>query len=118
MLPERHRSRRVRRIASAVLAAVACALLLIVLDTRHGSIPGLGPALDPGHGDWASASDVLPRSQTPRLPGPHRPVQLAFTCQGLASIRAAAGPDMFLALGHVHGRLRLTEMDLKRRLRL
>ena len=35
---------------------------------------------------------------------------------GVASIRAATDHDMFLALGYVHARFRLTEMDEARRL--
>ncbi len=57
-----------------------------------------------------------PRSQALRLPGLDQPARVSFTRQGLASISAASDPDLYLALGYVHARFRLTQMDLERRL--
>jgi penicillin amidase len=117
MLPERRRSRQVRKIVNIVVALAASAALLTVLSAGVGVIPGLGAALDPGHGAWASASGgKLPRSQTLHLPGLARPVRVSFTSQGIASISAASDGDLFLALGYVHAKFRLTQMDLERRL--
>ena len=61
---------------------------------------------------WAD----LPHSQTLAIPGLARPVRVSFTREGIASIHAADDSDLFLALGYVHARFRLTEMDLERRL--
>src|SRR5262249_2380153 len=117
MLPERRRSRQVRRIGNVIVAMAASAALLAVLGAGFGAIPGLGAALDPGHGAWAAASGgPVPRERTLRLPGLARPVQVSFTSQGIASISAASDSDLFLALGYVHARFRLTQMDLERRL--
>ena len=117
MLPDRRRSRLVRRIVNLVLALVVSAALLVLLGAGYHVIPALGPALDPGRGAWASAADAtLPRSQALRLPGLDQPARVSFTRQGLASISAASDPDLYLALGYVHARFRLTQMDLERRL--
>jgi hypothetical protein len=52
VLPERHRIRQVPRIANAVIAAVACGLLLIVLGAGYGTVPGLGPGAVAGPVRW------------------------------------------------------------------
>ena len=111
------RSRRLGRVVNAVAAVGVSAVLLGVLGFGCGTIPALGPALDPARGAWTSASGGQPAgSQTLRLPGLARPVTVSFTTQGLASINASSDHDLFLALGYVHARFRLSEMDLERRL--
>ena len=117
MLPDRRRSRLVRRIINLVLALAVSAALLVLLGAGYHFIPALGPALDPGRGAWTSAADAtLPRSQALRLTGLTKPARVSFTSQGLASISAASDPDLYLTLGYVHARFRLTQMDLERRL--
>jgi penicillin G amidase len=111
------RNRRVRRFVNAVAAVIASAALLGVLGFGYGAIPALGPALDPGRGVWTSASGGKPvSSQTLHLPGLTQPATVSFTSQGLASINASSEHDLFLALGYVHAKFRLSEMDLERRL--
>lgn len=111
------RNLRLRRVINAVAAVVVSAILLGVLGFGYGTIPALGPALDPGRGAWTSASGGEPAgSQTLRLPGLTAPVTASFSGQGLASISARNDHDLFLALGYVHARFRLSEMDLERRL--
>ncbi|HEX8007652.1 MAG TPA: hypothetical protein VF482_14640, partial [Trebonia sp.] len=62
------RNRRVRRTVNAVAAAAVSAALLGLLGFGYGTIPALGPALDPGRGAWTSASGGEPLgSQTLRL---------------------------------------------------
>ncbi len=66
---------------------------------------------------WTSASGAaLPTSGTLTLPGLAHPVQVSFTSDGVPSVRAAGDHDLFLALGYLHARFRLAEMDLERRL--
>ena len=98
-------------------AVVVSALLLFVLGFGYGTIPALGPALDPGRGAWTASSGGQPVStQRLTLPGLDAPVTVSFTSQGLASINAGSTHDLFLALGYVHARFRLAEMDAERRL--
>jgi penicillin G amidase len=105
---------RAVNIAAAVCASV---LLLGVLGFGYGTIPALGPALDPGRGAWTSAAGGEPvRSETLSLTGLQQSVTVSFTKQGVASISADSDHDLFLALGYVHARFRLSEMDEERRL--
>ena len=105
------------RAANIIAAVCVSALLLGVLGFGYATIPALGPALDPGHGVWTSAAGGKPvRSETLQLPGLRQPVRVTFTEQGAASISAASTHDLFLALGYVHARFRLSEMDEERRL--
>jgi len=93
------------------------ACLLGLLGVGYAAVPALGRALVPGHGAWTSAADArLPESQTLRLAGLAGPASVSFTKQGLASITAQSDHDAYLALGYVHAKFRLTEMDLERRL--
>jgi len=110
-------SRQLRSVLNAVAALVVSGALLGVLGFGFGTIPALGPALDPGRGSWTSASGGQPAgSQTLRVPGLTAPVTVSFSSQGLASIQAANTHDVFLAMGYVHAKFRLSEMDLERRL--
>ena len=116
-MTSRHRWRLARRTVNVVLAAVASAAVVGVCAAGFGTVPALGPALDPGHGAWASAAGGrLPVSQTLRLPGLAKPVRVGFTSQGVATIDAATTADAVLALGYLHARFRLEQMDLQRRL--
>ena len=110
----RHRIARIVNIVAAVCVSV---LLLGVLGFGYGTIPALGPALDPGRGVWTSADSGKPvSSQTLTLPGLRDPVTVTFSGQGVSAISAASDHDLFLALGYVHARFRLAEMDEERRL--
>jgi penicillin G amidase len=105
------------RAVNIIAAVCVSALLLGVLGFGYATIPALGPALDPGHGVWTSAAGGEPvRSETLQLPGLRQPVMVTFTGPGAASISAASTHDVFLALGYVHARFRLSEMDEERRL--
>ena len=109
--------RRPARVLSAVGAVVVSAILLGVLGFGYGTIPALGPALDPGRGAWTSAYDGTPvTTQALHVPGLTKPVTVSFTTAGLASINAQDEHDLFLALGYVHAKYRLSEMDEERRL--
>jgi penicillin G amidase len=117
MTAEQSASRLAWRGVHILVALCASAAVLALLAFGYGTVPALGPALDPGHGVWTSAAGgELPRSQTLALPGLARPVSVSFTSQGVPSIRAHSARDAFLALGYVHAEFRLSEMDLARRL--
>ncbi len=72
------RRRRLGRAANFVAALVVSVVLLGVLGFGYGTIPALGPALDPGRGAWTSAAGGEPvHSQTLRLPGLGHPASPA-----------------------------------------
>ncbi len=117
MLPERRGGRLAWRGLGVVAAPLVSVAVLGLFAFGYGPVPALGPVLDPGHGAWASAAGGLPpHSQTLNLPGLAHPVSVSFTSHGVPSIRAADDADALLALGYLHARFRLTEMDLERRL--
>jgi penicillin G amidase len=117
MTLQRQRSRIAWRVLRVAIPLLACAALLGVLAAGYATVPALGPALDPGRGVWTSASGgELPHSQALRLPGLARPVGVSFTSHGVPSVRAASQHDVFLALGYLQARFRLSQMDLERRL--
>src|SRR5215475_3096432 len=105
------------RVINVLAALLVSAAVLALFAFGYGPVPALGRALVPGHGAWASAPGGQPiHSQTLSLPGLAHPVSVVFTSHGVASVRAADETDAFLALGYLHARFRLTEMDLERRL--
>jgi penicillin G amidase len=107
----------VGRVINVLAALLVSAAVLALFAFGYGPVPALGRALVPGHGAWASAPGGQPiHSQTLSLPGLAHPVSVAFTSHGVASVRAADAADAYLALGYLHARFRLTEMDLERRL--
>src|SRR5262249_40028173 len=105
------------RVSHAVIALCVSAAVLALLASGYGPVPALGRALDPGHGAWTSAQGgLLPGSGALTRPGLGQPVAVAFTSHGVPSIRAGDLSDAFLALGYLHARFRLAEMDTVRRL--
>ncbi|HEY5988999.1 MAG TPA: penicillin acylase family protein, partial [Streptosporangiaceae bacterium] len=117
MLPEQRGGRLAWRGLGALAALAVSVAVLGLFAFGYGPVPALGPALAPGHGAWASAAGGLaPHSQTLTLPGLTHPVSVSFSSHGVPSIRAAGDADALLALGYLHARFRLTEMDLERRL--
>ena len=117
MLAWRTRWRIARRDGNIAAAACASAALLAVCGLGFPGGPGLGPALDPGHGAWAEAASAqLPRPERLTLPGLAHPALVYFTTSGIPSIEASDLPDAMLALGYLHARFRLAQMDLQRRL--
>jgi penicillin amidase len=114
--PKRPR-RRFGRAINLLAALVVSVVLLGVLGFGYGTIPALGPALDPGRGAWTSAAGGEPvRSETLGVKGLRHAVTVTFSSDGDASISAASDHDMFLALGYVHAQFRLSELDEERRL--
>jgi penicillin G amidase len=107
----------VGRVINVLAALLVSAAVLALFAFGYGPVPALGRALVPGHGAWASAPGGQPiHSQTLSLPGLAHPVSVTFTSHGVASVHAANEADAYLALGYLHARFRLTEMDLERRM--
>ncbi len=111
------RPRRLLQYGNGVVALAASCSLLGLLGAGLGAVPALGPALVPGHGAWTSAAGgKLPVSQTLTLAGLSGPVRVSFSQQGMPAISAQSDADAFLALGYLHARFRLTQLDIERRL--
>ena len=117
MVPGRRRWRLVRQVGNGVAAACAAAVVLLACAVGYRGLPALGPVLVPGGGAWASASGgLLPESQVLELPGLAGAATVSFDAHGIPTINAASMADAMTALGYLHARFRLTQMDLQRRL--
>ncbi|MCC9158677.1 penicillin acylase family protein [Streptomyces parvulus] len=110
-------ARKVGRAIHLVCSTTVALALLLLLGAGYGPVPALGTALVPGGGVWASSSArTTVRTETLTLPELEEPVRVSFTAEGYASIEARTDHDLFLAQGYVTARLRLTQLDLQRRM--
>ena len=98
------------------LAATLLAATLFVGGRSIGTAPPLGPLLDPLHGMWA-----LARNATPPVTGSApiaelgADVDVRFDDRGVPHIFATSVADAVRALGYVHARDRLFQMELQTR---
>ncbi len=103
---------RILNFAGALLISAA---ILYAAFVPAGSLPALGPAFNPTTGAWTMAADAQVTDRTVHLDGLQQPVRVLFEGNGTAHITAQTDHDLFLALGYVHARFRLFQMDLMRR---
>jgi penicillin amidase len=98
------------------LAGGSLAGLLWVGWQGAGSLPPLGPLLDPVHGVWGlAASAELPRRATGQIRGLGAEVRVRYDDRGVPHIFAATELDVWRALGYVTARDRLFQLDLHAR---
>ena len=110
------RSRRTPRSINALAALLVSAAVLYVSFVATGPLPALGPAFNPATGAWTMAADAAPvHSETLTIPGLQQPVRVMLEKDGTAHVVAQTDADLFLAVGYVHARFRLFQMDLMRR---
>ncbi len=108
--------KRIKSIISLILALAFTGLVLDAGVRGIGPLPALGPAFNPVTGVWTMAQGArTPRTETLNLPGLNHPVQIIFDARGTAYIKARTDHDLFLALGFLHAKSRLFQMDLMRR---
>ena len=108
--------KRFARTANLVAAAIVSAAVLYMAFVGGAGLPALGAAFNPATGAWTIAQDAAGvTSQTLTIPGLQQPVRVTFEQDGTAHIVAQTDPDLFLAVGYVHARFRLFQMDLERR---
>jgi penicillin amidase len=104
------------RILTTILSALALTGALYVGARPVGPVPPLGPFLDPAQGIWAAARVAdLPRTQELALAGLRAPVEIVYDDRGVPHIFGASEPDVARALGWVHARDRLFQMELIQR---
>jgi len=93
---------------------VSAAVLYVAFFPAAG-LPALGAAFNPTTGAWTMAADAQVTDRTMRLSGLQQPVKVVLEQDGTAHITAQTDRDLFLAMGYVHARFRLFQMDLMRR---
>lgn len=102
--------------AKFAAALVAALLLVVTLSIPLGPLPPLGGLMNPWGGLWSVADQaVYPASEELVVPGVRAPVAIVRDRLGVPHIFAANDHDLFLALGYVHARDRLWQMDIQYR---
>lgn len=104
-----------RKITS-IVSAVALAAALFVGAMPVGPVPPLGGFLNPTTGIWSVARTAeLPTEQTVTLTGFSADVEVKYDDRGVPHIFASTEADAARALGWVHARDRLFQMELIQR---
>src|SRR6266478_9782915 len=106
---------RPRSTLNLLAAAIVSAAVLYASFFGAGPLPALGPAFNPTTGAWTMALDASINNDTLHLAGLRRPVTITLEKDGTAHVVANADHDLFLAVGYLHARFRLFQMDLLRR---
>ncbi|HEV8409664.1 MAG TPA: penicillin acylase family protein [Gemmatimonadaceae bacterium] len=101
---------------TVTLAAVVLAAALYVGFVPIRSAPALGAFLDPVHGVWAVATRAdLPETQSAKIPGLHAAVDVRYDDRGVPHVFATNLDDAYRAIGWIHARDRLFEMEIQTR---
>lgn len=104
------------RSLTTAISALALAGALYVGLRPVGPVPPLGALLSPTTGIWSVASTAeLPREQELTLPNLSAPVDVRYDDRGVPHIFAQTTTDATRALGWVHARDRLFQMELIQR---
>ncbi len=104
------------RTFTTVVSAVALAAALFVGTRAVGPVPPLGGFLNPTTGIWSVArSAELPDDQTVMLAGFSADVEVKYDDRGVPHIFATTEADAARALGWVHARDRLFQMEMIQR---
>src|SRR5216683_1504665 len=106
---------RPRSALNLLAAAIVSAAVLYASFVGAGPLPALGPAFNPTTGAWTMALDASLKNDTLHLAGLRQPVTITLEKDGTAHVVANADHDLFLAVGYLHARFRLFQMDLLRR---
>jgi penicillin amidase len=104
------------RALTGTVAALALGGALYVGFLPIRSVPALGPLLDPARGLWAATRTAeLPREQALALAGLDADVEVRFDDRAVPHIFASTEADAYRALGWIHARDRLFQMELTQR---
>ena len=107
---------QIPRIVTGAVAALALAGALHIGFKPFAGVPPLGAIVDPVHGVWSAARTAeLPATQTVSLESLGAVVDVRYDDRGVPHIFAESDRDAFRALGWVHARDRLFQMELTQR---
>lgn len=100
-----------------IRAAVALAVLAVLVYGGFrsvGPLPRLGPLLHPTTGFWAVATEEpFPAEWRTRVPGLRDSVRILVDDRAVPHIFAGSVADAFRALGYLHARHRLFQLELQ-----
>lgn len=104
------------KVAKAITSVVIALSLLILLNTKFGSIPPLAKFLDPFHGFWKNAENkTKPKKENLKLAGLRDKVEILFDEQMIPHIFAKNNYDLYYAQGYITAKDRLWQLDFQTR---
>ncbi len=98
------------------LSILPVLLIIIVFSTPLGRIPPLGGLINPNGGIWDVSTYAEHGSKTLTIPNVEEEVTCYYDEWGIPHIFAEKDSDMFFAIGYVHARDRLFQLEMIRRL--
>ncbi len=98
------------------LSLIPVILIIIVFSTPLGLIPPLGTLINPNGGIWDVSTYAEHGSKTLTIPNVDEEVICYYDEYGIPHIFAQTDSDMFFAIGYVHARDRLFQLEMVRRL--
>jgi penicillin amidase len=104
---------RLRPIAVNLLVLAISLIVIIVLSSALSALMAI---MNPAMGVWSVAREGAPASyEQLSVPGLHGEIRVIFDKLGVPHIYAPSDEDVFFAIGYVHARDRLWQMDIQRR---
>jgi len=104
--------KRVRQTLALIWPLLALPALVILLSTRFGVIPAIGPLLEPHQGLWVPPDDDLSRMKSANvLSGLRSEVRVRFDADRIAHIRAENDEDLYFMQGYIQASHRLWQME-------
>ncbi len=100
----------------SLLWLLPAAALLALSGSRLGPLPAIGPLLDPWTGIWSVARNADPAGErVASIPSLALPVEGLVDRRGVPHLFSATDLDAWRALGWLHARDRLFQLDLQTR---
>lgn len=104
------------RAAGAIIVSLITVLLIWVLGHSMGSLPAIGPLVNPVSGCWANAEPVNKNfTGELKLPSLKGKVTVWFDNRLVPHIHAENAHDIYFIQGYVHAYFRLFQMDMQTR---
>lgn len=105
-----------KSILKAIFTFIVALLLLLLLNTKLGSIPPLAKFLDPFHGFWKNAEcKKKPGTETLTLDELKGRVEIQFDEQMIPHIFAENNYDLYYVQGYITAKDRLWQLDFQTR---
>ena len=105
-----------KQILKSLIISIITIALLIILSIPYGQIPAPGKFFDPVVGFWRVAwQDEFPDQQQLSITGINNEVKIILDQRGVPHIFGDNELDIFTAIGYVHARDRLWQMDIQYR---
>ncbi|MET0637625.1 MAG: penicillin acylase family protein [Chitinophagaceae bacterium] len=102
------------RIIPFVVSAAITTGLVIVLNTKWGTIPPLGNFFSPQHGFWQNAESAdADYNADIKVPGLQGPASVYFDDRLVPHVMASSDNDAYFLQGYLHARFRLWQMEFQ-----